>query len=225
MKTTAQLINEKVEAFRQELLKEFSENKFEVGKWYKDFEGRILFIEGLNDDSTVTGYGFAQNKIWYNSSKWYMDFLKKIKEYNITPATDKEVEEALTNEFYKKNGRKSRYNVKSINSGNVFILMNTFRFDAKINTLWMRAIGGGILEVFKDGKWAEIVDDKIMIGGYEVKKLESNGINELYRIGCKTIDYATLKRIEVLMLNNSFKTVAFDGIETDLETIEKILKL
>ena len=206
-------LEQRLEAFRQELLKEFSEeNKFEVGKWYKSDDTDYLIYVIEHDGINITnGYGFSDNGTW-------MGFVT-IKDrcgFAVTHlATDKEVEEALEKESIKKGYNNPGVRINSL----IYYGKSWFEKGGK-QGLYNDGYWFMSNVVMKDGKWAEIVEDKIMIGGYEV---ESEGA--FYKIGCKTTDYETLKRIEVFMKNNNFKTVAFDGIETDLETIEKILKL
>ena len=53
-----------------------------------------------------------------------------------------------------------------------------------------------------------------------MKKYDSN-----YKIGCKLFARESISSLAALMYEQDFKTVSFDGIETDLETINKILTL
>ncbi len=230
MKTTEQLINEKVEAFRQELLKEFSEeNKpiLEIGKWYKLTHGRGKFFGYITDISNIEFryYGFSYLGLWQENGCYFINDVNL--KNQMIPATDKEVEEALIAEAkrrgFKKGVRYSAVNVGYEDQTNILINSNTFKYLPKYNEL---QINNWV--IFKNGKWAEIIEDKIMIGGHEVKKesgVFKDGQMFDYKIGCKRVGFGMLCSLKSFMINNEFKTVAFDGIETDLETIEKILKL
>jgi hypothetical protein len=215
MKTTEQKLNEMFEAFKKEVLKEFSEeNEFKVGKWYTSKENtkKMWYIVNVFADSQVS-FGFSDSGVWQNEEKRYSFF----KEFR--PATDKEVESALIAEA-KRRGFKEGVEVKSLTRDKLMLRFETLCFfDNGLVDKWGSFI-------FKNGKWAEIVEDKIMIGGYEVKKIyHANKERVFYKIGCKEITQTTLENIYLFMTNNELKKVAFDGIETDLETIEKILKL
>ena len=212
-------LEQRLEAFRQELLKEFSkENKFEIGKWYyceKKGHHYLYYYQGDNKNS----YGFFRGD-------WTQDWGCGLAASWLTrPATDKEVEEALINEA-KKRGLFDLHK-KSIKfpNGDIFkkgSFLNGGN-EYKYSEGFLEWHG---LEIFENGKWAEIVDDKIMIGGYDVKKIyHANKERVFYKIGCKEITQTTLENIYLFMTNNELKKVAFDEIETDLETIEKILKL
>jgi hypothetical protein len=206
MKTTEQKLNEMFEAFKKEVLKEFSEeNEFEVGKWYK---------YKYNDDNIVfkkdesRGYG-VWNNIW--------DDNLSISSHAIwTPATDKEVEEALEKESIKKGYNNPGVQINSLKHPGQPWFVKGGKQGLYNDGYWFM---GNI--VMKDGKWAEIVEDKIMIGGHEIVLNNDRRI----KVGCKIFLKSEIRDIKDIMINNKFKTVAFDGIETDLETIEKILKL
>jgi len=212
MKTTEQKLNEMFEAFKKEVLKEFSEeNEYKTNAWYKSDDTDYLIYVIEHDGINITnGYGFSDNGTW-------MGFVT-IKDrcgFAVTHlATDKEVEEALIAEA-KRRGFKEGVEVKSLTRDKLMLRFETLCFfDNGLVDKWGSFI-------FKNGKWAEIVEDKIMIGGHEIVLNNDRRI----KVGCKIFLKSEIRDIKDIMINNKFKTVAFDGIETDLETIEKILKL
>lgn len=60
----------------------------------------------------------------------------------------------------------------------------------------------------------------IKIGEWVVKKYEGN-----YKIGCKIFTRQSVANLASLMFEQNLKKVSFDGIETDLETLNKILEM
>lgn len=224
MKTTEERIKAleaEITRNSQELqqLKQDIKPTFEVGKWYKTdcLNGSLFCITELPIElNEVKGYGF-ENGYWYHKTTcgyWTLE-----EKHNTRPATESEVFEALKKEAIKrgfKKGCKVKNN-KTIKEGRIYnIESDTFNYTD--NTLTINGI-----YIFWDGVWAEIIkDEPIKIGGYEVKKLE----NGSYDIGCKKqISNGKVRVLRRLMIQCNFTKVSFDGIETDLETINKILNL
>ena len=205
-------INKRIEALEAELQKlknEVKEPKIENGKWYKDYDYFLVYITDINKG---VGYGFGSSGQWYNESN---DWGFK----DVRPATHQEVKEALIKEAKKRGFKKGVMINHSIEGkGHRALIFNELSYHSGYN--WLCDGWGNV--VFKDGVWAEIIkDEPIKIGGYEVKKTEFN----TYTIGCKSASKTFLNSLRDLMTVNNFKKVSFDGVETDLETINKILAL
>lgn len=217
-------ITEKIEALEaqlKELKQELNKPAFEVGKWYKS--NRAIYYKG---DTNAYGLNDVGQWVEYQSKNigW--------ESYKFVPATDKEVEEALIEEAIKR-GFKEGGIVKGDSYfehsyGGIITDSATWEYDINKDELSLiRGIKTNIhgvcrMIVYKQGKWAEIIkDEPIKIGGYEVKRDEGG----IIKIGCKKINTFGIQDIRQFMKTHGFKKVAFDGIETDLETIEKILKL
>lgn len=191
------LLRENIE-LRKELiydedLSEPEKPKLEVGKWYKTKDwgntnfGALIFITEFKE-STVSGYGF--NAIgWNNQSDLWS---KK----NLTiPATDKEVETALIKEA-KKRGFKYcnwRFEYNELHATNGCVAGG-----------W---IGLGF-SIFDDGKWAEIIKDKVpTIEGYE---MEISG--DIIKCGCVTSTKTMIKNLYKAI--NSFNKYSSEVIES-----------
>ena len=209
-------INKRIEALEAELqkLKNEVKPKFEVGKWYKTncLGGSIFYLtESPVEDCYVSGYGF-ENGDWCDLSEHYWTLEQK---YKPTLATHQEVEEALQKQYEKLGGKCKLdfchyWNVNSCGFGCIYSSKGD--------------------EVFRKGVWAEIVkDEPIKIGGYSVvikkSSFEKDSHNDSFEIGCKQMFRHQIQTIYYIMKNNNFKKVSFDGVETDIETINKILAL
>jgi hypothetical protein len=209
---------EEIESRIKDLLKEVEslkkqEPKFEVGKWYKDPNGCFMVnCQNPNIPYNNGSFGFGFGAI---SSEWHDKGLGK--DRCLIPATPKEVETALIAEA-KKRGFKGR-KVKTLDRGDNGIAWgDSLEYDSKNDSLYGDSGGTGI--IYKQGQWAEIIkEDKIMIGGYEVEKIDKGGI----KIGCKKMSIENIMTIKNFMDKYRFTKISFDGIETDLETINKIL--
>ena len=204
--TTEEKINQ-LQAQIDELRKEVKP-KFEVGKWYKFKSGIMNYQNG------EYGYG-----VW--NDNWHDMICFDGREKAERPATDKEVEEALIKEAERRGFKKGVRFKSAIRNWECLPSKNDFKYTHKHDYY-----GGCLLfldgnGVFYNGKWAEIIkDEPVKVGGYEVKKSVRT-----YNIGCKNIWINEVLQIHAFMKNNNFKKVAFDGIEVDLDTIERILKL
>ena len=208
---------ERIEALEAEIKKlkqEFSEPEFEVGKWYKyDYSEPVLacYQGGTN------GYGFSSG-CWYNNENWTFDSEPK----KWTPATESEVFEALKKEAIKR-GFKDNTVLHIDCSGYIGSelkrrVSGKILFCDKHNELYIK--GDGECVIFRNGKWAEIIEEPFKVCGYEVKR---NG--NYYKIVCKKINKEYLQNIYYLMSENDFNTVSFDDKGVDFKTIKKILEL
>lgn len=192
-------INKRIEALEAELQKlknEVKEPKIENGKWYKNYDYFLVYITDINKG---VGYGFGSSGQWYNESN---DWGFK----DVRPATHQEVEEALQKQYEKLGGKCKLdfchyWNVNSCGFGCIYSSKGD--------------------KVFRKGVWAEIVkDEPIKIGGYEVVKDGSD-----YKIGCRTVQKSNVQYFKDFMISKNFKKISFDGVETDVETLIKILSI
>lgn len=158
--------------WKQKLEKEFPEvfeSKIEVGKWYK-VRGGCLFYLSSFDSGKNKGYGFDSSGDWNDNrgTAYYFGYKSDI----IREAKGKEVEEALVSEA------KKRYNVGDKlskiyddSSRGDRIFSHELTSDHWRNCLWIDNDHGYSSCIFKDGKWAEIIDDKSELKE-EIKSLE-----------------------------------------------------
>lgn len=223
MKTTEERIKAleaELQQLKQDIKPEFKTGWYKVNRYndwlnYYDFENKIR-------------YGFDQYGNWMNphSFDYYMHLINKDIDGGIS-ATESEVFEALKKEAIKRgfkegcvaNNSKVHgciYENNKLDSGYSFHFIDGGLYYGNLefnDSQWC---------IFKNGKWAEIIkDEPIKIGSYKVEKIEHGGL----QIGCKKMNIEQILNIKKFMDKYKFTKVAFDGIETDLETINKILNL
>ena len=138
------------------------EPKFEIEKWYKsEYTDAMLFQFENGRGYGVDDNEWRSNDPMHNNNKAW------------TEASKKEVEKMLIKEA-KRRGFKEGVKFKSVN-GHPFTLDECWFSDLDSYTMW--SSGCGI--IFKNGKWAEIIENKLKINGKEVK-IEKDRIT----IGC-----------------------------------------
>lgn len=217
--TTEEKINQLEAAFKAQIdeLRKEVKPKFEVGKWYKRPHNKaLLFATADKGNGWYSGYGFDNSGYWMSSPSPQWTLCGEI------PATDKEVEEALIKEAERR-GFKEGVTFKPVveNVDKVGKVTDRIIFFPKRLYGYEQGLASGKNWIFYQGKWAEIIkDEPIKVGRYAVEK-----DGDSYKIGCKEIDSWRIESLRVLMKQQGFKKIAFDGIEVDLETIEKILKM
>lgn len=173
------LLKEQIE-LRNELERpKESKPKLEVGKWsWIDKIGYVGVDALINYPIKGDGYGFNHAGEWitsYNRETIITD-VKRL-------ATDKEVETALIKEA-KKRGFKEGVEFKSARSDRKF----TFKDKAYLaNGILWNGNSTGI--IFENGKWAEIIKDKVpTINGCE---MEDDG--DIIKFGCVTSTKRSVK--------------------------------
>ena len=157
----------------KELLKEFLpeafENKLEVGKWYrlrnKAFNWLMCYTENRNGC-----YGFNSENLYSNEYVMY--------DYNDWKlATEEEVREALINEAKKRYTNKK---ARCLDTNDIIkINFNELTYYEDINGLY--AFDDDLdteIEIFKDGIWAEIIEEKNTFD----KDYLDNKITEIYSL-------------------------------------------
>jgi hypothetical protein len=130
------------------------DEKLPYNAWYKGFGGSVVFLE-----SEDVGYGFLGGTVWENKSdSWaYLNGDNKVWTPCGAPI------DLLTKEAERR-GYKDGVRVISMVDKNEYILNHIKpKFACFDGGLRM----GGVL-IMKDGIWAEIIDDKIKIGGYKL---------------------------------------------------------
>lgn len=187
--------------------------KFEVNRWYHSDNDSLLYITKFSENKMFEGYGFYFNN-WESKQWWAYDHF-------IRPATLEEVYAALVKEAEKRGFKEGVRVVTCLGNSGKLDCSKPF-YNINDNKLrWADSEDAMNNIVFDNGQWATIIkDDVIKVGSYEVKKKGSQ-----YEIGCKQVSWNLIDTIRIEMKRNNFKKVSFDGIETDLETIEKILNL
>lgn len=169
----------------QEQLDNLKEDKFEVGKWYRSVR-HPKGIYCVKNTENKECYGFDLVGTWGN--EWRLGTLE------IRPATDEEVKEALIKEA-KRRGFKEGVRFKSAWNGEEFVFSEK-RGYTQLDDTNLCNMGNG--SVFYDGRWAEIIEDKLELNGKEVTIDRSKNV---IKIGCRkyALDWIedTLKSLDV----------------------------
>ena len=121
--------------------------KLEIGAWYKDDGWLVCFTKIKGEKHSYFGVNCGE---WVNDGE---DIIN-INYETFTKATNKEVEEALINEAKKRGFKEGNY--KSLLSGDRGF--KGWYFCEQDNSLYTNLDGEGGDVVFKNGKWATIID-------------------------------------------------------------------
>lgn len=139
------------------------EDKLEVNRWYKLRNGNLMYYLGASSNKLNPDicYGFVNGgKEWVDRGDFY------VSPCSVRPATDKEVEEALKEYAYKKYGDNSFKCLHNCD-GYPVSLIKPINFKFRDNYLRQEEESCGC--IFANGKWAEIVDDKLEINGITIE--------------------------------------------------------
>ena len=153
----------------QKFIPEAFETKLEVGKWYrlKNKAFNWLMCYASDEDSC---YGFNSQNLYSNDYVMYDDDDWRL-------ATEEEVSEALINEAKKRYTNKK---VRCLDTNDIFeIDFNELRYYEDVNGLY--AFDNDLeteIEIFKDGIWAEIIEEKNTFD----KDYLDNKITEIYSL-------------------------------------------
>lgn len=180
LKTTEKFIREAHSAacstWKSKIESEFPDlfkNEFEVGKWYYNEKyDTVIHLTEFKYDNAFNWYGFNKDKEWFSTE----DFGSIYAENFHRLASHKEVEEALIAEA-KKRGYKNGVKIKGLGNGEICALLDwNFELiqDEDNTILWfgdMSVYFSGF-DIFKDGKWAEILtEEKTVITLDKAKKI------------------------------------------------------
>lgn len=94
-----------------------------------------------------------------------------------------------------------------------------YNFQHNIDTDTLFASGRKDI-IYQDGKFAELINEKIMINQYEVKRVDDQIV-----IGCKIFNRSFIYDLLEEMNNNKFNEISFDGIKVNKKTIMRITDL
>ena len=178
--------------------------KFEVGKWYKNgcFLGRITSCS--NEDFKF--YGFNAGGAWRDDDYYsFVDY--SLRDKNTREATNEEVQTALIKEAEKLGFKEGvKFELIEGKTGSINydrIIDYEFRYIHQQNELVIQMLGASYT-IFKNGKWATIIEKPLTINGKKVEITDTNVI-----IGCKTIDVSdftnfvkTLQRLNITDFNH-----------------------
>lgn len=219
---TKEELEKRLSAFKEQLLKECSPTQFEVGKW--DF-----FTDGKNE--WIAKYEKHKNDEYYYSvlcvlkkvndafrNTWYQKDWTSMCYYK-RPATESEIKQALIKEAERK--YKIGDCVKNINGvigtiGNEFSQIQFTKYFSGTDDLTYLGCN-----VYRQGKWAEIIkDEKIEIGGHPV--VFGSGYIEIKGVIYNKTEIEYLKKIMDKGQVQSLNTGCSGQYLATLEIINKI---
>lgn len=142
---------------------ELFETKLEVGKWYKNGNGKTLFFY---NGTKKNRYGFNSENKWRDEKSGIGDAF----DHSLVLATKEEVKEALINEA-KKRGllSKGAYVKSAVNKKTTII--NNLNIVFESNKLYSNYGEEDSICLFKDGKFATIISTPIE---EKIKEIEAN---------------------------------------------------
>jgi len=187
------------------LYQAFANTELEAGKWHYGYSStnEMSFLILVKE---IEGYNAQHNGFIWSDGEYSNDGYITVNDIKRL-ATDKEVETALISEAKKrgfKEGVKFIHNIYSHpllkNEKPNKITSNQFNYDR--NNLGLDG-----WEIFKDGKWAETIEDtKPKINGYEMEVLKGCNGGDVIKFGCQKFDAKNVidfyKYAEKLNLNS-----------------------
>lgn len=134
---------------------------FEVkaGKWYK-YNDRVFFITEFDEEGYAHGYGIDSRGNWLDARDVNLDLCilnECLIEFTIQ-ATDKEVEEMLTEEA-KRRGLVEGVEVKSLLTSVEKQIIGNYKL---INNAFLTDAVGGYVCIFKNGEWAKPIKNETL---------------------------------------------------------------
>lgn len=190
------------------------EPKLEVGKWYiiKRIEYDSKYVPALIylKDKSISNYGFNHAGDWTvsygDTGSW--DNTEDI----YTPATDKEISEALIKEA-KKRGFKEGIKYLSPNKSFERVIKLPLKCDT--DSVYDRDSN----VIFLEGKWATIVERSVpTIAGY---KMEDAGC--MVKFGCESFDKGFLKQLYESAKHCRLSAVLLKDTEVSLNQLKEIV--
>ena len=216
LKKAANDILERIEKLENE------KPEFEVGKWYKldtnddEWVKLIVCCTEVFEDK-ISGYGISSIGDWSSENHWFN------KNSKTRPATNEEVEAALIAEA-KKRGFKEGVKVSRdwCKKKQQTIKENKIHYDTAVNALCFTG-----REVFRNGQWAEIIEEpKVIINGYEMKQ-----DGDIISFGCASLLNCQVEKIleqigefnSYGQVNRTIKSITLDsGVEITVKQLKEI---
>ena len=168
--------------------------EFEVGAWYANngMPMSMVCYSGKGD-----GYGTWSGSNWGNS--WAIDQID-----NWTKATPQEIETALISEAKKRGFKEGvRFKMGDVDYGYSFDSDRDFTYKGEL-MLGKSANCGHI--IFRDGKWATIIEDSFEIAGHKVE-----GCGDNIQIGCSAtgwhIDIEIIRELRNTLIDLNLDSV------------------
>ena len=159
----------------KEMFKGVFEVELEVGKWYKHKELEYIFcFNGCYEHYSQYGFTKRDWSINISSDKYHL--------HNFIPATEEEVKTALVNEAIKLGLLNEKINISNVINEVIGLITNNpiVEFRVEFNELILRncvSSDDGLNHewaIFKNGKWATIIEQKEMTVAEIEKELGYN---------------------------------------------------
>jgi len=180
--------------------------KFEVGVWYKCV-------------SMLGRYQGDNRGVVFCGRRWTGDFgvsMSYPKDW--TKATPKEIEECLTIEAEKR-GFKKGVRFKSAYSGDTGECNGCFLYESD------DSLSSNGMDIYHQGKWAEITEEPFTINGHEVRSWKSKNTTQ-FTAGCFSSDYSYLailiSQIERFKTQGVELSVKVKGENVSLEDLKRL---
>ena len=213
---------ERLEAILEKVLEELTQLKKKLkieaktelikDKWYRNKKDAIFCFNGEYNDKSPCGYGINSFDNWLDAdyNGWQPEGVELI--------SDKEVEKALIIQAKKRYKKGDRFKPCNGNQDTLFE-------DISFSNFWSRMNFGQVIYsnyeyIYQNGKWAEIVENKLKLNGKEVTIKYSK-----ISIGCvKDMDYDEWK-IFVKILEKTGCDLSHSDIgDISLESLKNTLK-
>ena len=197
---------------------ELSEQSFTpvIGGWYlaESLMGNQYKIK-LTSHTPV-----FQSKLWFSSDGNICNvtlFTKLIR-----PLTPEEVKELLVNECKRKyEGKKVR--CLCLQNDSHELDFSRFDYNDRLDRLFIGKKGAvfGSQVVYNNGKFADIVEDVVKVGGFEVCKVA----NECVKIDKEVYSFVRIDCIKTIFQVSTIKSINWHGEDVTPEKLDQILKL
>lgn len=199
--------------------------QFEVDKWYKyigELTGEIQNSPIVNYQGECNGYGLAAYGNWCDTKNDDPDWTFSTPNDWIK-ATDKEVDEVIIKEGEKYIGK----TVKCIDDGLNYIVGEFDSYTNKVGDLWFKVADElsdvNVVCLFdKNGKWAEIVEEKKEVTQEEIIKKHLEGLKESMRNEEMYENLKNLKnRTKITQQENGETIISIpEGVNFEFKTVE-----
>lgn len=205
-KITKEELQEQINNLQKQLDNFKEPSKFKKGTWYKFIQHSTCIV---NYQESGRGYGTSIYGAWGDAVIMNNDGRESSSKW--VEATDKEVEAMLIKEA-KKRGFKEGVRFKSAMYSSLFTLKKGIYYKSMENCIYN---GNGYGTIFKDGKWATIIEDsKPKINGYEME-VDGNEIS----FGCAKFHKTWLTTLYTSITKKNNQTDSFEDCNRKIKGV------
>lgn len=221
------IVNDKKELTLDELFSIEEKPSFEVGKVYKDRYGRIFYCTEVRGEY-LDGYGIGLHGNWCDEKLFY--HTSNVESNGLKEASLDEWKEALIKEA-KRRGFKEGVEFKGVVCGGIGLSesLSSYEYNSEEFGLYCNN-NKGDATIYIGGKWAEIIENKLEINGYEAEKTGDG-----FKFGCALIGNTELKQLIDTTIswsvssdnctnhNRKIKSITLDsGVEITVEQLKQL---